>query len=76
MLIYKAFLEAQHIQKLTFSEKMSYEILNVVFPLVKIRCHDENGEEEITVLEDITGESLVSLNDRCEDAYKDWVRDR
>ncbi len=55
---------------------MSYEILNVVFPLVKIRCHDENGEEEITVLEDITGESLVSLNDRCEDAYKDWVRDR
>ena len=55
---------------------MSYEILNVVFPLVKIRCHDENGEEEITVLEDITGESLVSLNDRCEDAYKDCVRDR
>lgn len=55
---------------------MSYEILNVNLPLVKILCYDENGEEEITVLEDITGESLVSLNDRCEDAYKDWVRDR
>tara|TARA_Y100000114_G_scaffold102573_1_gene95734 strand:- start:2367 stop:2534 length:168 start_codon:yes stop_codon:yes gene_type:complete len=55
---------------------MSYEILNVNLPLVKILCYDENGEEEITVLEDITGESLVSLNDMCEDTYNEWLSKR
>ena len=55
---------------------MSYEILNVNFPLVKILCSHKDEEEEITVLEDITGESLVSLNDRCEDAYQEWLDKR
>ena len=55
---------------------MSYEILNVNLPLVKILCYDENGEEEITVLEDITGESLVSLNDMCEDTHNEWLSKR
>lgn len=55
---------------------MSYEILPITLPLVKIICFDENGEEEITVIEDITGLSLLSLNHACEDAYNDWVRDR
>lgn len=56
--------------------KAHYEILPVTLPLVKIHCYDEKGEEEITVIEDITGWSLNSLNDLCETKFDEWVASR
>ena len=53
-----------------------YEIMPVELPLVKIRCYDEKGDEEITVIEDTTGWSLNSLNDACEAKFEEWVASR
>ena len=53
-----------------------YEVLPVVLTLVKIRCYDEKGREEVAVLEDITGWSLNSVNDACEVKFQEWVASR
>ena len=53
-----------------------YEIMPVTFPLVKILCIDDNGKEEITITEDITGWNLDSLNHACEAKFLEWVESR
>jgi len=53
-----------------------YIILPVVLPLVKIRCYDAGGGEDVTVLEDTTGWSLNSVNDACEVKFEEWVASR
>ena len=55
---------------------VGYIILPVVLPLVKIRCYDARGREDVTVLEDTTGWSLNSVNDACEAKFEEWVASR
>ena len=61
---------------LNFHSESEYMLLPTPLPLVKIRCRDERGSEDVTVLEDAHEMDLLSLLSACEEAYEKWQTER
>jgi|TARA_Y100000052_G_C2932913_1_gene75545 hypothetical protein len=61
---------------LNFHTELEYILLPTPLPLVKIRCRDERGSEDVTVLEDADEMDLLSILSACEEAYEKWQTER
>lgn len=64
---------------LNFHSESEYILLSTPLPLVKIRCRDERGSEDVTVfeeIEDIEEMDLLSILNACEAAYEKWQAER
>ena len=53
-----------------------YDYTPSILPSVKIMCRDENGKEEIDVIEDATGMCLDDVVLMCRDKAMEWTRNR
>jgi|TARA_R100000149_G_C5875999_1_gene139856 hypothetical protein len=59
-----------------FENNVSYDYTPSILPSIKILCRDENGKEEIDVLEDATGMCLEDVVTLCEEKAMEWIRNR